>query len=79
MFNRQPRWLRARHRRRLLVHTETGTYDGTLMSSDSGGVELVSCNFVPDQGEAATLAGHIYVPKDQILFIQGVPYASPRR
>lgn len=78
-MRRTPAWLKRRHRNRILVHTDVGTYDGTLMSADRDGVELVVVTFMPDAGDTQKLAGHIYVPADQIHFYQGVPYASPHR
>lgn len=66
-------WLERATRRRLRVHTVKGeTFEGTLTLNAADGLLLWSAQLLPDQGKPVDLHGEVFVPREQVLFVQTV-------
>ena len=66
-------WLRAATLRRVIVHTtEDRSFEGLIGLVSPDGLVLRAAKLL-EGGRSTSLGGEIFIPRSQVLFVQGPP------
>lgn len=64
-----PAWLERKVRQRVIVHTvDERSYEGLLDVTATDGLVLIGARMLSEGG--ATVAGEMFIPRSQVLFVQ---------
>lgn len=64
-------WLHLVLKKRITVHTQdSNSIDGTLMESMDDGVVLRAAKWLNSGGPPTSMAGEVWIPRENIAFVQ---------